>query len=263
MKISIIIVSWQVRDLLEKCLQSILKNSLSAQTEIFVVDNNSDDGTIDMVREKFSSVKVVANKKNLGFAMANNIALRQATGDYILFLNPDTELFSDTLQKAVDFMTTHKGAGMVGCRLVFPDGSFQPSVRRFPTWWPIFLMLLKLPKFFSHLKPIEKYLAVDFDYEKEGSVDQVMGAFMFTRQSSLKKVGEMDERFFIWFDDADFCLRFWTAGEPVYYTPSFKIIHYQGKSFAQQKVIDKQWNFFHSAWQYFIKHGFGYPNFKK
>lgn len=259
MTISIIIVSWNVKELLKKCLGSIYQNQGDLALEIFVVDNASNDGTPEMVKNEFPKVKLIANNKNLGFARANNQAIKLATGDYVLFLNPDTEIFVGTLQKSVDFINSHSDCGILGAQILNPDKTIQLSVRRLPTLWPIFLMLLKLPKIFPHLKSVEHYLYTDFDYLQEQTVDQVMGAFMFTKKEIIEKVGLFDERFFLWFEEVDFCRRVKQAGYEVYYSPMVQIVHYGGTSFARQSVVTKQSWFFRSALLYFLKHGIFYP----
>ncbi|MFA6422556.1 MAG: glycosyltransferase family 2 protein [Candidatus Buchananbacteria bacterium] len=256
MKISIVIVSWNVKDLLQKCLNSIINNPLYELTETFVVDNASKDGSAEMVKEKFPQINLIASDKNLGFAKGNNVALKKCTGDYILFLNPDTEIFTDTLQKSVEFMAQNPNCGIMGCKMLYGDKSFQPSVRRFPSLWPIFLMLIKAPKIFKKIKAIDRYMATDFDYNKAQEVDQVMGAYMFVKKEVIDRVGAFDERFFYWFEEVDFCLRVKKAGFKIMYDPKTIIIHHGGKSFAQQKTINNQKIFFQSAFKYFMKNNF-------
>jgi O-antigen biosynthesis protein len=253
-KISIIIVSWNTKDLLNKCLRSIYDSTGDLELEVFVIDNNSGDGSVEMVKKSFPQVKLIANDNNVGFGRANNQGIDQSTGDYILILNPDTELEKDTLEKSVKFMKENSDCGIVGPKMTFKDGGFQPSVRIFPTFIPILLMLTKLTKIFK-FKSVSRYLAEDFDYSKTQVVDQVMGAYMFTSRSALDKVGGFDERFFLWFEEVDLCKRFSEGGFKVMYSPNIKIVHYGGQSFSKQRVVTKQWRFFQSAFKYFIKHG--------
>ncbi|MFA5047652.1 MAG: glycosyltransferase family 2 protein [Patescibacteria group bacterium] len=255
MKLSIIIVSWNVRELLIKCLNSIYHNNKTSDLEVFVVDNDSQDDTAKLVAKQFPQVKLLAQKANLGFAKANNLAIKSAQGDYILLLNPDTETFPDTLAKSLDFMASHPDCGVLGCQMLYADKKLQPSVRRFPKPWPTLLMLLKLPKIFPRLKSVDNYLATDFDYAKEQTVDQVMGAFMLIPKKVIDKIGLLDENFFIWFEEVDFCRRVWSGGYKVYYSPAIKIIHHGGQSFSQQKTVTKQRRFFKSAFIYFKKYG--------
>lgn len=256
MDLSIVIVSWNTKDLLRKCLQSIYQYKNNIQLEIFVVDNNSQDGSVDMVAKEFPEVKLIANKENKGFAGANNQAIKLSTGKYVLLLNPDTEVLPETIGESINYMENHARCGIMGCQMLNPDMSLQPSVRRFPVLWPILLMFLKLPKLLSHIASIDRYLATDFDYTKEQDVDQVMGAFMMVRREFIDKGSMLDEDFFIWFEEVDLCKRCWKAGFTVSYYPDARVIHYGGQSFSQQKVINKQFRFFNSALIYFKKHGF-------
>lgn len=256
MDISIIIVSWKVRELLKQCLKTVLA-SKDVTFEVIVVDNNSGDGTIEMLERDFAgAIKLIKSEQNLGFAKANNLGLREATGDYILFLNPDTEIKSDTLAQSLVFMKENSNCGVMGPKMIFKNGGFQPSVRRFPTLGTIVMMFLKLPKIFPHLKVIDHYLAVDFDYSKSQEVDQVMGAFMLMPKSIVDKLKGFDERFFVWFEEVDLCLRVKRSGFQVFYDSEIEIIHHGGQSFSQQTLVTKQGRFFKSAWKYFLKNGF-------
>ena len=153
-------------------------------------------------------------------------------------------------------MKNNPECGVMGPKMFFANKSLQPSVRRFPTFWPILLMFLKMPKIFKHLKSIEQYLYTDFDYEKRQEVDQVMGAYMLMPKKLLDKIGAFDERFFFWFEEVDLCRRVWSENKKVIYNPEIEIIHYGGKSFSQQKFIVNQRVFFSSALKYFLKNGF-------
>lgn len=255
MDVSIIIASWKTRELLRKCLQTVLA-STGVAFEIIVVDNASGEGTVEMLESEFAGqIKLIKNDQNLGFAKANNQGLKEASGEYILFLNSDTEIKPDTLSKSLAFMRANPRCGIMGPKMVYPDGSPQSSVRRFPTVWPILLMLLKVPKLWPHLKAIDNYLAVDFDYSKQQEVDQVMGAFMLMPKSLVGQLKGFDERFFIWFEEVDLCLRVKRAGYQVIYNPEVEIVHHGGKSFAQQSLITNQRRFFKSALSYFLKNG--------
>ncbi|MDD5043302.1 MAG: glycosyltransferase family 2 protein [Patescibacteria group bacterium] len=256
MDLSIIIVSWNVKNLLQKCLESIYRETKNISFEIFVIDNASTDGSAEMVRNNFPQVKLIVNKKNEGFAKGNNQGIKESHGDFILILNPDTEILDGAIEKTLDFIKSKKDAGIVGCQILNADKTIQPSVRRFPSFWPIFLIFLKLPKLFSNLSTVSRYLATDFNYQSMAEVEQVMGAFILIKRELFEKVGLFDEKFFIWFEEVDLCKRAQKNGYKVYFAPLGKIIHYGGQSFAQQKVIKKQWLFFRSAWYYFIKNGF-------
>lgn len=255
MDLSVIIVNWKVKDLLEKCLRSIFNETRDISFEVFVVDNNSGDGSAEMVREKFPQVNLMASPENLGFAKGNNLAIKKSQGKYILLLNPDTEILDNALGKMVKFMDAHPKCGIAGCKLLNPDLTLQPSVRAFPTLASQILILLKLHHLFPHSKAMYKYLVQDFDYEKVQEVDQVMGAFMMIRREVIGKIGLLDENFWIWFEEVDFCKNAKDADFKILYTPEAKIIHHFGQSFKQAMGIKKQKDFNRSLSHYFKKHG--------
>ncbi len=248
MQVSIIIVSWNVKDLLQKCVESIQQYSSNISYEIIVVDNASTDGTAEMIQQ-FPEVTYIQNNTNAGFAKANNQGITQAQGEYILLLNPDTEFTENTIEQCIGrFDGT---VGVIGCQLHNPDGSIQLSVRRFPTFLSQLAILFKIHKIFPFV--LHNYLAKDFDYTKEAEVDQVMGAFMCIPKKVLDTVGLLDEDFFIWFEEVDLCRRIKQAGFTILYYPDTSIIHHGGTSFAQQMTLKKQWWFFRSALRYFLK----------
>lgn len=255
MDLSVIIVSWNVRALLEKCLFSVFNPPVGGQDfEIFVVDNNSTDGSAEMVREKFPQVKLISNKENRGFAVANNQAIKKAKGDFVLLLNPDTEILDNALEKMVDFMKNHLDCGIAGCQILNPDKTVQPSVRMFPDLFTCSLMVLKL----HHFKPIfsllGRYFAKDFDYSKTQPVEQVMGAFFMIRKEVIEKIGLLDEGYYLWFEEVDYCRRLLKKTDyKIYYTPVAQVIHYGGQSFKQVMTLKKQWLFYKSMMRYFRK----------
>jgi hypothetical protein len=255
MDLSIIIVNWKVRYLLEKCLRSIFEQPKNISFEVFVVDNNSGDGSVEMVREKFPQVDLTSSTENLGFAKGNNLAIKKAAGRYILLLNPDTEILENALEKMVRFMDVHPECGVSGCKLLNPDLSLQPSVRAFPDLASQIFILLKIHHLLPHTKAMYKYLVQNFDYEKMQEVDQVMGAFMMIRREVIEKIGMLDENFWIWFEEVDFCKRAKSAGWKILYTPEAKIIHHFGQSFKQAMGVKKQKDFNRSLSYFFKKHG--------
>lgn len=255
MDLSIIIVNWKVKDLLEKCLRSIFEQTKNISFEVFVVDNNSGDGSVEMVREKFPQVDLTASAENLGFAKGNNLAIKKSRGRYILLLNPDTEILENALEKMVRFMDAHPECGIAGCKLLNSDLSLQPSVRAFPDLASQIFILLKIHNFLPHSKAIYRYLAGGLDYEKTQEVDQVMGAFMMIRREVTEKIGLMDETFWLWYEEVDFCKRAKDAGFKILYTPEAKIIHLYGQSFKQALSVPKQKVLNRSLAYYFKKHG--------
>lgn len=253
-ELSIIIVNWNTKDYLKKCLESISHAQKDILFEVIVVDNHSSDSSGAMVAREFPDVHLISNNYNAGFARANNQALKQAQGKYFLLLNSDTQVKLDTIKKAVNFIELHPQAGIVGGKILNPDGSLQPSVRNFPTLASQLLILLKLHNFFPKFSPLKKYFTWDFDYNKEQEVDQIMGAFFMIRRECLEKVGFFDERFWLWFEEVDYCQRAKKKEWKVVYTPSFEIIHAQGQSFAQLKALKEQYIFNKSLLYYFKKH---------
>ncbi len=254
MDVSIVIVNWKVKDLLRRCLASVYLETKGVSFEVYVVDNASGDGSVEMVLREFPDANVIANNRNMGFAAANNAAIMQAQGDFILLLNPDTELKDDAVAAMVGCMRRHPQAGILGPRLAGADGKLQPSVRRFPTLASQKLIMLKLHHVLRRFGPLRRYFADDFDYGKEAAVDQVMGAAFMVRKSLVREIGGLDERFFIWFEDVDYCKRAKDAGFQVWYAPVATVVHHGGESFGQAFGPTKQRYFNDSLRKYFAKH---------
>lgn len=253
MSISVIIVSWNVRDELQRCLTSLQASSL-APLDTIVVDNDSHDETAEMVASVFPRVTFIKNATNKGFGAAANRGGRLAKGDILFFLNPDTTLERETLQHLAERFEHLPKAGVVGTKILNPDGSPQHSVRAFPSVASQALILLKIHNFFPRLLPIAQYYRWDFDYMREQSVDQVMGASFAVRRSVFEKLGGFDEAFWIWFEEVDFCKRVRDAGWDVVYSPAARIVHEKGKSFARVHPVRREWWFIRSMHHYFWKH---------
>ncbi len=260
MDLSIIIVSWNVRDLLRENLKVIYKNTQNINFEVWVVDNNSADRTTEMVLKEFPQVNLIANNYNAGFARANNQAIKKAQGKYILLLNPDMRVKRGTLEKMIVWMDKHSEVGVAGCHLVKENGETVHHVRRFPTVWDQLAIVLKIPHLFPWV--LNKYLAHDFDYTKEAEVDSIRGSFFMIRQEVVKELGGLDERYFIWFEEVDYCRQIKKTNWKVMYTPAAECIDYVGKSFSQVKKGKTQRYFrdsmlkyfrkWHPAWQYWL-----------
>ena len=259
MDLSIIIVSWNVKEKLKDNLRALYE-SQNVNFEVFVVDNNSADGSVEMVKKYYPKVKVIANQENLGFAKANNQAIKQASGEYILLLNPDMRVFDDTLTRMFSWMNAHEKAWVAGCRLIDESARVVKQVRRFPTLFDQLAIILKIPHIFPAVS--NRYLRNDFDYFKAASVDSVRGGFFMIRQEAIKKVGLLDERFFLWYEEVDYCKRVKDAGGEVWYMPTAECIDLVGQSFKQVNVLMKQKYFrdsmllyfkkWHPTYQYFI-----------
>lgn len=222
MKFSVVIVSFNTKELLRKCLESIESNRGALETEIIVVDNASNDGSVEMVKQRHKDIKILINKENFGFAKANNQGIKMAKGEYILLLNSDTEVKPGSLENLVEFAKKHLEAGVVGARLLNPDGSPQPSVYHFPTIWRAIAEY-----WLGQRGSYEKYSLTASDAVR---VEAVTGAAMLILRKTIEKVGLLDERYFMYFEDLDYCRRVKRAGLKVYYLPQAEVIHYHGAS---------------------------------
>lgn len=255
MKLSILIVNWNTRDLVVACINSILKNAPPFAYEVIVVDNHSQDGSADALTALFGhnkKIHLLPQLRNLGFARANNSAYQNCAGEYVLLLNSDTEVLPGALEKMAAYLDGRKDAGILGPRLLNPDGSVQRSVRRFPGLWAGVLTLTGLHRIF---RP-RRYLMDGFDYSRESAVDQVMGAALLTRRSVIERLGSLfDEKFWLWYEEVDFCLRAKNAGYEVIYFPQAQIMHRGAKSFAQISVYERKKIAARSLSYYFRKHG--------
>ncbi|PIT95448.1 hypothetical protein CO116_00395 [Candidatus Falkowbacteria bacterium CG_4_9_14_3_um_filter_38_19] len=251
MDLSIIIVSWNVKDKLRENLNSLFNSESDFNFEVFVVDNNSLDGSAEMVKNEFPQVKVIANQANLGFARANNQAIKYAQGRFILLLNPDMRVFPDTLNRMIGWLDNHQGAAIASCNLINEQGKQLNFIRRFPTVWNQLAIILKI----SHLFPgvLNKYLPKDFDYKKEATVDSIRGSFFMISRETINKIGRLDERYFIWFEEVDYCRQANKVGLKVIYTPVAQCVDYVGVSFSQVPLGKKQKYFRDSMLKYFKK----------
>ncbi len=225
MNLSIIIVSFNTKELLRRCLESIKKlKTENWKLETIVVDNGSTDGSVEAMEARYKDIKILRNEENLGFAKANNQGIKTAEGEFILLLNPDTEVKPDVLEELIKFVQNHPKAGVVGARLLNPDGSIQPSVYHFPTIWrAIREFWLGRKGEYDKYAPLEK---------KTIEVEAVTGAAMLISRATIEKIGILDERYFMYFEDLDFCRRAREAGLKIYYLPSAEVIHHHGKSAA-------------------------------
>jgi GT2 family glycosyltransferase len=231
MDLSIIIVNYNVKYFLEQCLRSVQRASGELLTEVHVVDNNSVDGSCAMVQEKFPDVKLIRNDQNLGFSVANNQAIRESTGRYVLLLNPDTVIEEDTLIKCVGYMDEHPESGGLGVKMIDGKGDFLPeSKRSLPTPSVAFFKIFGLSRLFPRSRIFGRYHLGYLDREKIHQVDILSGAFMMLRKSALDEVGLLDEDFFMYGEDIDMSYRLLNAGYKNIYYPETTIIHYKGES---------------------------------
>ena len=237
MKLSVIIVNYNVQHFLEQCLYSVREAASRVPTEVWVVDNSSVDGSVAMVREKFPEVKVIANTDNPGFSKGNNQAIEQATGEYMLLLNPDTVVEEDTFEKVVRFMDEHPNAGGLGVKMIDGKGNFLPESKRgLPTPDVAFYKIFGLSRLFPKSKRFGRYHLGYLSEEETHEVDVLSGAFMLLRTSVLDKIGLLDEAFFMYGEDIDLSYRITQAGYKNYYFPDTRIIHYKGESTKKSSI---------------------------
>ncbi len=258
MDLSIIIVSWNVREKLKANLSALLSSAGDFDFSIYVVDNNSQDGTAAMVKNEFPTVNLIANTENRGFAAANNQAIKLAKGKFILLLNPDMLVERDTLSKVLAWAKSNPQAVVSGCRLVASDGTVVRQVRRFPRFFDQLMITLKIPHLFPGV--VNDYLCADFNYESAASVDSIRGAFFLINREAYQKISQsapplLDERYFIWFEEVDFCRQVHELGGEIWYTPAATCLDYVGQSFKQVGRSESQRYFRDSMLAYFSKWG--------
>lgn len=253
MKLSIIIVSWNVKKVLIDCLGSIEENPASEPFEVLVVDNASSDGTVESVRNKFPEVVVIANSQNLGFAAANNQGIEKSQSEYILLLNPDTIIHSDSLDILIEFMDKNEDVGICGPQLLNQDGTIQSSARYFPTFRGVLYRHTVIRYLGLFKNEYKKWLMKNFDHKTKMDVDQVMGAALMIRQSIIEDIGVMDEQFFMYYEEVDLCFRIKQAGWRVVFMPEVVITHLGSQS-SGQIPVKKQMMAITSLLKFFRKH---------
>ena len=245
--LSIIIVNWNTRDLLIHCLKSIEQIIKKLKVETFVVDNGSVDGCIELVRKKFPDLAVILNVENLGFAKANNQAIKLSKGEYLLLLNPDTKLKSGAVETLLSFMDSHPEVGIAGAQLLNGDGSKQNSIANFPS-----LATELLNKSLLRLLFPKKYPGKERQYSEPIEVDSIIGACMMVRRKAIEQVGLLDEDYFLFFEETDWCYRMKKSGWKVYHVPQAEVIHFQGKSVEKEKERAKV-EYYRSRYIFFKK----------
>jgi N-acetylglucosaminyl-diphospho-decaprenol L-rhamnosyltransferase len=236
--LSIVIVNWNVRELLLRCLSSVYQAAgASLKLEVIVVDNASSDGSAAMVGEDFPQVRLIANEENLGFTKGNNQAIAQSRGRYVLLLNPDTEVVGDALSTMVQYMDAHPQVGALGPQLLNPDGSVQSSRRRFPTMATAFLESTVLQQWFPDNRALRRYKILDRRDDEVQEVDWVVGACLLARCQAIEQAGLLDEDFFMYSEEMDWCRRFKERGWRVVYLPTARVIHHEARSSEQVKPL--------------------------
>ncbi len=249
--LAVIIVNWNVKEVLLENLKMLSESRGSISAECIVMDNASSDGSVEAVRQMFPQVHVIPNKENVGFARANQQGIEMMNARHCLLLNPDMRIATDALQKTVEYLDTHTDVGVVGAHLSTTSGQTFPSVRHFPDFWSQLAILFKMPHLFSHL--LDRYLWTDFDYSREQSVDSVRGSYFAISRGALDKFGGLDCRYFLWFEEVDYCRQVVAAGWRVMYVPSIHATDLGSRSFKQTRLFLSQSRMMRSLIQYFQK----------
>jgi GT2 family glycosyltransferase len=255
--VSVIIVVWNAQACVMECLESLDRFLGEVNAEIIAVDNSSTDGTPDLIEQRFPRVKLIRNPGNFGFARANNIGIAHSSGDFLAFVNSDVVFIENSLAPMLDFMANHPDIGMLGPQMLDPLGvTIQRSTMRFPTVWNTLSRALALDALFKSSNFFEGHLMLDFNHSVTTDVDVLAGWFWLVRRSALDKVGVLDEEFFMYGEDIDWCYRFHQANERVVFFADTKAIHIGGASSSVAPVrfsVEKQ----RANWQVFRKH-FGF-----
>lgn len=256
--LSIVIVSWNVRDLLRRCVGSVIESLSTGRgarlsSQLIVVDNASSDGSVDMLQKEYPHVHLIANDQNLGFTRGNNQGIAAGDGRYVLLLNPDTEVVGDALEEMVAHMEDHPRVGALGPQLLYPDGGVQSSRRRFPTLSTAFVESTFLQPGYSESSILKRYYVLDRDDYETQDVDWLVGACLMMRRTTLEEVGPLDERFFMYSEEMDWCYRAEERGWRVVYLPAARVVHHEGKS-SEQVLPVRHIQFQRSKVLFFKKH---------
>lgn len=237
MKLSVVIVNYNVKEELTFCLSSVQQALQDIEGEVFVVDNHSADGSCDVIKTLFPWVTLIENAENLGFARANNIAIKKSCGEYVLLLNPDTVVEQDTFSKMLAFMDEHDNCGGLGVKMLDAQGTFLPESKRgIPTPWVAFCKLFGLYKLFPKSEKCNRYYLSNISQDLVAEVEILAGACMLLRKSVLDEVGLLDETYFLYGEDVDISYRILQAGYKNYYFPETSIIHLKGASTKKLEV---------------------------
>ena len=249
-KISIVIVSYNVRKLLDECLQSVKSALEGIDGEVFVVDNHSTDGTVKHLRQRHKDVRFIANTDNVGFARANNQAIRKSKAEYVLLLNPDTVVYEPTIKGSLDFMDAHPEAGGAGVRMLTRDGQPAPESRRaIPSPWVAMLKMLGFTR---------RYYMSNLPWDQPCQIEAISGAFCLLRRKALDQVGLLDEDFFMYGEDIDLSYRLLKGGWQNWYLP-YDIVHYKGES--TQKTSFRYVHTFYQAMLIFFRKHYNHLSF--
>jgi GT2 family glycosyltransferase len=247
--LSVVIVNWNTKDFLLRCLESVRQTVKGMEVEVFVVDNGSTDGSGGAVKERFPEIGLIENEMNLGFARGNNQALSRAAGKYLFLLNSDTQVKKGAIERLVSFMNAHPEVGMVGGQLLNSDGSKQNSIANFPSLATELLNKNLLRWLFPGRFP-----GKERDYPEPVEVDSVIGAGMMVRRDAIEQVGLLDEDYFLFLEETDWCYRMKKGGYKIYHVPQAEIYHFQGRSAEREKKRARA-EYYRSRYHFFKKNG--------
>lgn len=254
MDLSVIIVNYNAAPFLERCLASLDLFLAGMKHEVCVVDNASTDGSVELIRKRFPQVQLIANRSNLGFAAAVNQGLRKACGRAVLWLNPDAELLADGIVNLLDYLDKHTEVGVIGPQLVNPDGSVQLSCRSFPSYrTALFHRYSLFTRWFPSNPFSREYLLTGWDHTSVQEVDWVSGACLLHRREIVDRIGVLDEKFFMYCEDVDFCLRVRETGWRIHYHPGMQVLHHIGgssRAIPRRMIMERH----RSMWRYYTKH---------
>lgn len=250
--LDVTIVSYKCRELLRDCLAALRRHAPDRPLRVTVVDNDSNDGTAELVAEEFPEVRLIASDRNLGFSAANNLAIRGGDSTYVLALNPDTRVTEGALDRLVELMDSRPDVGICGCRLELEDGSFDHAAKRsFPTVLGALGHFTGIGRRQSEPGALSQYRAPGVE---AGPVDAVNGAFMLMRRATLDEIGLWDEGFWLYMEDLDLCYRCWEAGKVVWYEPSVTVVHVKHGSSGDYRTLRVNYAFHYGMYRFYRKH---------
>ena len=259
MDLSVIIVTWNSGEFIRNCLDSILFSQGNFNSEVIVVDNCSSDETARIVEQLYPQVNLIQNRKNLGYAKANNQGIEEAGGDYILLLNPDTQVFEDSLSLMHEFMEENPSTGALGPKLLNPDKTVQASCREFPTFSTLIWEFSGLSRLFPKSRIFGRWRMGYFGFDQQRKADQPMASCLLLRRAALEDVGIFDENFAMFFNDVDLCYRIKKGGWKIFFYPEAKVIHHKGASTRKAKAR-MIWLSHLAFYKFFKKHKTGLTN---
>ena len=254
MDLTIVIVNYNTEKLTLECIASVYKSHLPYTFEIFVVDNHSSDNSVESIKKHYPKVKLIENQENVGFSKANNQAIRQAQGRYVLLLNSDTILKENTLAVMTRYMDSHLDVGAAGCEVLLPTGELDKACHRgFPTPQASLYYMLGLAKKYPSNPKYNSYHKSYLNMKEIHEIDCLVGAFMLVRKETIEQIGMLDEAFFMYGEDIDWCYRIKEAGWKIIYNPTVSIIHYKGAS-SRKKPFKIVYEFHRAMYLFHKKH---------